>query len=35
MKPFSELKPPEGTQDLGKYADGKEAVNLLKEEGLL
>lgn len=35
LKPFSELKPPAGTMDLGEYGDGKEANKLLEEVGLL
>ncbi len=35
LKPFSELTPPAGTIDLGEYGDGKAAVNLLQEVGLL
>lgn len=35
LKPFSELTPPEGTFDLGEYSDGKAAVELLQETGLL
>ncbi|MGE8078501.1 extracellular solute-binding protein [Peribacillus loiseleuriae] len=35
LKPFSELTPPEGTVDLGKYGDGKDAIKLLEEVGLL
>ncbi|EIT84873.1 extracellular solute-binding protein [Fictibacillus macauensis ZFHKF-1] len=35
MKPFSELHPPKGTLHLGKYSDGKQAIALLQEVGLL
>ncbi|MFD1006676.1 extracellular solute-binding protein [Oceanisphaera ostreae] len=35
LKPFSELTPPNGTLDLGEYSDGKAAVELLQEVGLL
>lgn len=35
MKPFSELEPPNGTLDLGEYSDGKAAIDLLQEVGLL
>lgn len=35
LKPFSELSPPEGTLDLGEFSDGKAAVELLQEVGLL
>lgn len=35
LKPFSELTPPKGTIDLGEYSDGKAAVELLQETGLL
>lgn len=35
LKPFDELTPPKGTLDLGEYGDGKEAVALLQEVGLL
>ncbi|HLR16715.1 MAG TPA: extracellular solute-binding protein [Alcanivoracaceae bacterium] len=35
LKPFSELTPPNGTLDLGEYSDGKAAIELLQEVGLL
>lgn len=35
LKPFDELTPPKGTLDLGEYGDGKAAVELLQEVGLL
>lgn len=35
LKPFSELTPPEGTLDLGEFSDGRAAVELLEEAGLL
>lgn len=35
LKPFAELTPPKGTIDLGEYSDGKAAVELLQETGLL
>lgn len=35
LKPFSELTPPNGTLDLGKYGDGDAALELLQEVGLL
>lgn len=35
LKPFSELTPPTSTLDLGEYSDGKAAVDLLQEVGLL
>jgi len=35
LKPFDELTPPKGTLDLGEYGDGKAAVDLLQEVGLL
>ncbi len=35
LKPFAELTPPKGTLDLGEYGDGKAAVELLQEVGLL
>lgn len=35
LKPFSELTPPNDTLDLGEYSDGKAAIELLQEVGLL
>lgn len=35
LKPFAELTPPNGTLDLGEYSDGKAAIDLLQEVGLL
>ena len=35
LTPFSELTPPNGTLDLGEYSDGKAAIALLQEVGLL
>ena len=35
LKPFAELTPPNDTLDLGEYSDGKAAIELLQEVGLL
>lgn len=35
LKPFAELRPPQGTLDLGEYGDGSAAVKLLQANGLL
>lgn len=35
LKPFSELTPPNDTLDLGEFSNGKEALELLQEAGLI